>query len=91
MWVEEKIKNGKLLCVSVTCENHKISNIKISGDFFIYPEDDITLLESCFHGISIPFDEQKLLSEIISKTSKTNTIGFDVSDLIRLVKRAANK
>lgn len=42
---ELKVKKGKLLKCTLTLKNKKISHIKITGDFFMYPEEKIEELE----------------------------------------------
>ncbi|MCD6171849.1 MAG: hypothetical protein J7J36_05505 [Thermoplasmata archaeon] len=38
---EIKVKNGKLLKCKIELDDNKIKNIRITGDFFMYPEEKI--------------------------------------------------
>lgn len=40
-----KVPNGKLLKIFLEYENDKIASVKITGDFYVYPEESIELLE----------------------------------------------
>ena len=40
-----KVPNGKLLKVALTANNGRIGQLKITGDFFLYPEEDLQKLE----------------------------------------------
>ena len=45
-----KVPNGKMLKVRVKFEKERIESIRITGDFFIHPEDSIEDLETAFKG-----------------------------------------
>ena len=88
MWVEEKVPGGKLLCIKVDTQKDSILSVKISGDFFVHPEESITKLESCFTGLKLPLDESALRQKLQNSTSGVLLIGFEIEDLIRLLKKA---
>lgn len=60
---EYKAEGGKLIKVQMTKKGDKIDSIKITGDFFMHPEDLIDDLEKILLGC--PLDEN-----IIAETVK---------------------
>lgn len=60
---EYKAEGGKLIKVQMTKKGDKIDSIKITGDFFMHPEDLIDELEKALLGC--PLDEN-----IIAETIK---------------------
>jgi len=59
---ELKVIGGKLIRISFLLEDNKISNMKITGDFFLYPEEGIEELERRLNGIEA---KPKKIQEII--------------------------
>lgn len=52
-----KVPNGKMLRIFLEKENDKIVDIKITGDFFVYPEEKISLIEANLRGKALNKDE----------------------------------
>ena len=57
-----KVPNGKLLRIFLEKENDKIVDIKITGDFFVYPEEKISLMEDCLRGKIL--NEDQLVNDL---------------------------
>ncbi|MGQ9542578.1 MAG: lipoate protein ligase C-terminal domain-containing protein [Candidatus Bathyarchaeia archaeon] len=53
---EIKVPGGKLLRVKCTVDMNIISNIQITGDFFIHPEETIQSLEDELTGVAAEED-----------------------------------
>ncbi len=65
---EYKVPGGKLIRIRMELEDEVIKRIKITGDFFIYPEETIERLEEELTGqriISTDFVE--LISHLITR------------------------
>lgn len=62
---KQKVPGGKLLSIKVSY-SQKIESVKIMGDFFLYPESSLKLIEDSLIG----FDMDKDLSKIASKVSE---------------------
>ena len=82
--VDYKVKGGKLLRIEYELEGNVIKDIKITGDFFIYPEEGILFIENCLKGCSLE-DCKERLEEIIEKY-KIKLVGFSVKDLCKCLK-----
>lgn len=78
-----KIPNGKLLKISLDYNKNTnyINNIKITGDFFVHPEEAIELIEE--ELINVKLDKIKLFETIQSVIDENNIelIGLDVEGL----------
>lgn len=77
--VDCKVEGGKMLRVDFEVEGGKIKDIKITGDFFIHPEEGIVLIENCLRGCRLE-DCRRRLEEVVRKNG-IKLIGFSVGDL----------
>ncbi len=71
-----KVPGGKLLKVFLDYDD-KVNNIKITGDFFMHPEDSIEKLEGELIGLEL--DKDKLLKKIDIFFEENNVKLFGVS------------
>ena len=88
---EYKVKGGKLIKVTLTAENRKIKEIKITGDFFLHPEAVIEDIEQALKGCLL--DEQKLsnLIEDVMKDKQAVPLGVSPEDFSRCIMMAGEK
>lgn len=86
----EKIVGGKLLGVDAWIEGDIIERVKITGDFFLHPEDSINDLEDACAGVSKGFAvgevESKITTVIDSK--QLNLVGFTAKSLEDVLRKA---
>lgn len=83
-----KVPNGKLLKIFLEDKDGKIITIKITGDFFVYPEEAIEALEIRLKNA--PLTKESLM-EIVShflKESSTNFFGLDTESLVTTILNA---
>jgi hypothetical protein len=78
-----KIPKGKLLKINLTYneKTNNIESVKITGDFFVYPEEAIEILEEELKNIKI---EKSILFEKIQSVIKEHEIeliGIDIEGL----------
>ncbi len=79
--IDYKVTNGKLLRLDIEIIDNKITFVNIFGDFFVYPETSISLLENCMLG------EVEGVKERLDETIKKNEIvlvGFGSEDIEKL-------
>ena len=76
-------KFGKLLRIDASFGD-KIETIKITGDFFIHPEDTLDQIVDFLTGISVPLDEDFLAKELnfIIDGNEAQLIGISVDNII---------
>ncbi len=78
-----KIPNGKLVRVFVEIEKEIISSVKITGDFFIHPEESIFEIEKALAGCKITIGEEELIGLIEDAVEKTGAelVGIDAKGI----------
>jgi lipoate---protein ligase len=62
--VELKREGEKLLRLYLDLEGHVIAGVRITGDFFAYPEEGIEAIEASLEGMSL--DEGSITRRIVS-------------------------
>ncbi|MBI3842565.1 MAG: lipoate--protein ligase family protein [Thaumarchaeota archaeon] len=79
------MKSQKLIKVSLEYDdlNNTIHSIKISGDFFLYPEESIDKLEKNLIGIRL---EKNSIKQIIQQCLQNSEIfGFDSESMTEAI------
>ena len=78
-----KVPNGKLLKIFLDYneKNSAIYNLKITGDFFAYPEEAIEIIENKLKNV---FLKREILLEKINSIIKENNIEFIGLDAVGL-------
>jgi hypothetical protein len=82
--IDYKVEGGKFLRIQVNIKDDVIKDIKISGDFFIYPETAIFKIENFLKEKKIESFSSLLTSYIEKENIKI--IGFSVYDLKKALK-----
>jgi len=85
-----KVPDGKLLKIFLEEENGKIKNVKITGDFFMHPEEKITVLEEALRGADL--NEQELQQKLKNclETESIELFGADAGSMAKTVILAAS-
>jgi lipoate-protein ligase A len=78
-----KFSGGKLLKVTVRSENGVIQEVRITGDFFVHPEDSVEEIERVLQGITVKSVRGVLKEKV--EGSDITTIGFKLDDLISMI------
>ena len=74
--VKYKVKNGKLLEIRVIYDE-KIQDLKILGDFFIYPDEGLEIIEKELVGVRLDLNSIEEKIKQIVKKNKIEMIGID--------------
>ena len=92
MKYEEKIPNGKLISIEVLANKGIISNVKITGDFFLHPEESIEGLEKTLASVPLNMGESEIASKIKAwlVESGAQLIGASAEDFARVFKKAVS-
>lgn len=88
---EYKVRGGKLIRVQLAKKSDKIEKIKITGDFFLYPEEVIEDLEKILIGHPIREDDLKSSVNSFLKKKKATLLGASPTDLVTCIMRASDK
>ena len=76
--IDYKVEGGKLLRIQIDIKDGIIKDIKIRGDFFVYPETAIFKIEEFLKEKKFKSFADSLSSYI--KKENIKIIGFSVSD-----------
>ena len=85
---QRKVPGGKLVRIDAVCEGHHLSNIRITGDFFVHPEEALANMERDLEASALSGNEPDLerLVEALIVANDARLIGFgarDIADLLR--------
>jgi len=83
---ELKVRGGKLIKCRMKTKDDKIEEIKISGDFFMHPEEKIEELEEMLKGVELKREEIEFIINLFSKN--VEMIGITERDLLRVIMEA---
>jgi lipoate-protein ligase A len=61
---EYKTPGGKLVVVDLEIEDQKLSNVMVSGDFFLYPDDAFPALTEALEGLSVDLAETEIAEQV---------------------------
>ncbi len=84
---ERKALKG-LIRVSLTIVGDVIEEAKITGDFFLYPEDALWLLEEKLKGVRADVDSIRRVLEETFRDLNITTAGCSVEDFVLAMKCA---
>ena len=85
---EYKVKGGKLIRIKLTAKGKTIENIKITGDFFLHPEDLIDELEKTLKGHSLNEEELSNLIQAFLRIRGATLLGASPEDFARCIMMA---
>lgn len=87
-----KVPGGKLVEARVEFSD-KIDRVEILGDFFLYPEEDISFIERAVKGMDRESDERAIaekISEVVSRRGM-ELIGVSPEAIAKAVRMAVGQ
>jgi lipoate-protein ligase A len=78
-----KAPGGKLVRVRLQEEDGQIRSVKISGDFFLIPEESLSKLEKVLGGASLQESELRLLVERFFNATHAQSLGVSSDDFVK--------
>lgn len=87
--VKQKVKEGKVVKVEIEY-NEVIKNVRITGDFFIHPEDILDEIERSIIGLERSASIESITSNIQSRIADKNVqmIGISPESIAVLIREA---
>ncbi|MEM3364199.1 MAG: lipoate protein ligase C-terminal domain-containing protein [Candidatus Micrarchaeia archaeon] len=84
--IERKVRGGKLVRVDVQFMEGRIASIRITGDFFMHPEDAIIEIERRMVGLH----KDNIAEGVAEVFSSVNAeiVGFTPSDISDMISEA---
>jgi len=84
-----KIPGGKMVRVALKWEENLIKDIKITGDFFLYPEEGINFLEDSLRNVRLEDALEKIKNVV--KSNNLTLFGLTPEGIVETIKLAINK
>jgi len=78
--------------VRVEVDEDKVLKVRITGDFFLHPEEVLEEMEESFVGMGV-FEEEEMILESVKKVIEEREailVGFTVEGLVRIFKEAVS-
>lgn len=88
MICREKIAGGKLACLELWSADGRISRAKLTGDFFLYPEERISDIERSLVGLRSDEKEEEIALRIAGALGDGTLIGISPQDIARMFRKA---
>ena len=83
-----KASGGKLLRVRLKEADGRIESAKISGDFFLIPEDSLSKLEKMLEDVRLDEKELTLLVDRFFRGTNAQGLGVSSNDFVKAIMSA---
>ncbi|MER3484959.1 MAG: biotin--protein ligase [Chloroflexota bacterium] len=83
---ECKTPGGKLVIVDFDLLNHRLHNVRVSGDFFLYPEEALADITAALEGLPDDCMESFIAERV--QSASTVWLGSSPAALAAAVRRA---
>jgi hypothetical protein len=80
-----KAPGGKLLRIRLRETGERIDSVKISGDFFLIPEDSLPKLEKMLEDVPLREKELKLLVDRFFRGTSAQGLGVAPDDFVKAI------
>ena len=88
---EYKTLGGKLVVVDFDVIDGRLRNVVISGDFFLYPEEELTTLTHALDGVDADLDDESFAERMrMDLDPKTELLGTSPEAIATAVRRGLN-
>lgn len=86
---EYKTPGGKLVVADLDVIDGRIRNVVISGDFFVYPEEEHAVIANALEGVDADLDDESFAERIrMDLNPETTLLGTSPEGIIVAVRRA---
>ena len=86
-----KVKGGKMIKIQLALENKKIKDLRITGDFFLHPEETIEDIEKALRGCSLSKEELVRIIKETLTSRRAVLLGASPEDFARCIIMAGEK
>lgn len=80
-----KAPGGKMVRVRLTERDGRIESVKLSGDFFLIPEDSLPKLEKMLVDVRLDESELKLLVDRFFRGTQAQGLGVSPEDFVKAI------
>jgi lipoate-protein ligase A len=86
---EYKTPGGKLVIVDFDVVDDRLADVRVTGDFFLYPEESFPLLQESLEGISREMSESAMTERVrLAIPTGTELLGTSPQGIAIAVQRA---
>src|SRR5438105_11762747 len=86
---EYKTPGGKLVVVDCDVAGDCLVNVRVSGDFFLYPEEALAAINAALEGVPADYPELQIIDRITQALPPgTEMLGFSPDAVARAVRHA---
>ena len=86
---EYKTPAGKLVVVDFDIVDGRFKNMVISGDFFLYPDEELVALTNALEGVDVELDDESFAERIrMDLHPDTELLGTSPEGIVIAVRRA---
>lgn len=83
-----KVPGGKMLRLFLEADHGKITKIRITGDFFMHPEENLKFLEESLLGVDLENKDLLAAMQTCLSQHPTELYGFGPEDLTTAILEA---
>lgn len=89
---EYKTPGGKLVIVDFDLDDGRLKNVVVSGDFFLYPDEEISVLSNALEGVDADLDDESFAERVrMDLHPDTTMLGTSPEGIATAVRRALNE
>lgn len=88
---EYKVPGGKLVVVDVEVEDDRLRDVRLSGDFFLEPDDALDQITAALTGLPADSGAGVLTAAVDEATTDAVLVGFDARSVALAVLRALGR
>ncbi len=84
---KRKVEGGKFARIGIEITDNSISSVKITGDFFLHPENVLEKIEDALKGTKLPFnavEAEKKIVEVL-EAEKAKLVGVSAKDIAEMI------
>ncbi len=85
---EYKVPGGKLVVVDLEVADGRLSNVELSGDFFLHPEDALWGMTSALEGLTSTASEEEMAQRVRDAAGEAEMTGITPEGVAIAVHRA---
>ncbi|TPX00787.1 lipoate--protein ligase family protein, partial [Schumannella luteola] len=89
---EYKVPGGKLVVVDVDVVDERLADVRLSGDFFLEPDDALPLIDAALTGLPADADGRSIAAAVHAALPEGAVmLGFSPEAIATAVRRAVNR
>lgn len=86
---EYKTPGGKLVIVDFEIVGQRLSDVRVTGDFFVYPEESFPALQESLEGMSVDTSESAISERVrVAIPDDTELLGTSPQGIAIAIRRA---